>query len=706
MEKPSLSAAARRVAQLSEELRRWSRVYYNEGRQEVADALYDQRFAELEALERQYPMLRLADSPTRRVGAPPQSSFAAVGHFRPMLSLESGGDFGLVGDLLRRLAEAGQPEAALLAQPKIDGLSIELVYENNLLRTASTRGDGVVGDDVTANARVVGGIPHALEGLAPALVVVRGEVYMDRAGFLDLNRQLVAQGQDGFANPRNAAAGSLRQQDPFVTAGRPLRFFVFELVNADDLGLASDSDALGLLGQWGFPLTDDHLRLGRGAEFVRQAHADYLARRAELPFDIDGVALKVDDLALRGVLGQRSRTPRWAVAWKFPPRQEVTPVLDVVVQVGRTGKLTPVALLEPVDIGGVTVARATLHNFAEVARLDLRVGDWARMERAGDVIPRVAGVERQAPPERRGPAIVAPTHCPVCGAAVVRDEGGVNHRCPNSLGCPAQQKAALRHFVSRAAMDVEGLGGKNVEALWERGFLSDPPSLYALAARRDELAGLRGWGELSADNLLRAIAATRGASLERFIFALGIPGVGQETAKLLAQRLGSLEALVAAADGWRKPAKDRPAGLYLDDIPGLGPKTAEDIQRFFQTPQTRQTALKLAELVGPTWAEPPAERSQKTPLAGKTIVFTGRLEGLSRPQAKALAEAAGAKVAGQVSRSTDWLVLGENPGGKLAEARKLGVPTMALADFLALAAGRVADGPPPPTGLPLFDAGG
>ena len=511
--------AAERIARLSEELRRWAVQYYNDGQSEVADAVYDRAYIDLQALEEQFPDLRAADSPTRSVGAPLQSSFAPVNHFRPMLSLESKADFEIVADFLRRLAEAGGPGAKVLAQPKIDGLSVELVYQQGLLHTASTRGDGLVGDEITPNIRTNGDIPGQLQGDPPGFAVVRGEVYMDRPGFVALNKKLIEQGEAGFANPRNAAAGSLRQQDPAVTAARPLKFFPFELVNAQELGIATDHQAMRTLKNWGFTVTEDQLHLGSGEDFLLQVHTHYEQHREELEFEIDGVVIKADDIALRSAMGQRSRSPRWAVAWKFPPRQEVTVVRDVLVQVGRTGKLTPVALVDPVDIGGATVSRATLHNFNEVARLGVRIGDHVRMERAGDVIPKVVKVERQASPEKRGPEIVAPEKCPVCGSKVVIDESGAIHRCPNHLECPAQLMGAIKHYASRDAMDIEGLGDKSAEELFRLGFISDLPSLYRLHEKREGLTDLDGWGQVSVDNLLAAIEATKGKPLDRFIFA-------------------------------------------------------------------------------------------------------------------------------------------------------------------------------------------
>lgn len=675
--------AARRIAELGADLRKWAAQYYNDGQSEVADAVYDQAYAELQALEGQHPDLRASDSPTRSVGAPVQSTFAAVTHYRPMLSLESKADFEIVADFLRRLAEVGGVGAKVLAQPKIDGLSVELVYQQGLLHTASTRGNGDVGDEITPNIRTIGDIPKELTGDTPDFAVVRGEVYMDRPGFVELNKKLIRQGETGFANPRNAAAGSLRQQDSAITASRPLKFFPFELVNADELGLSSDHQAMQTLKNWGFAVTEDQLHLGAGADFLKDVHADYEGRREDLEFEIDGVVIKVDDLSLRGAMGQRSRSPRWAVAWKFPPRQEVTIVRDVLVQVGRTGKLTPVALVDPVDIGGATVSRATLHNFNEVARLEVRVGDRVRMERAGDVIPKVVQVEQQASGDKRGPEIIPPDSCPVCGTPVVVDDSGAIHRCPNHLECPAQLMGAIKHYASRDAMDIEGLGGKSAEELFRLGLISDLPSLYRLHEKREKLMDLDGWGQVSADNLLDAIKGTKGKPLDRFIFALGIQGVGKVSATDLARKYGSLETLAKAAMDWL-PKKQRDKGKqYLSDVHGVGDKMAADIQRFFNTPQTREAAGKLAAEVRPSWEE----AKGGLPLSGKSVVFTGSFDGYSRPKLQQMAADAGATASNSVGKGTDYLVAGTGGGKKADKARSLGVVIIDLNDFFELLGG-------------------
>lgn len=638
--------ASGRIAELSAELRRLNRLYYIENQSAVADAEYDRMLAELQELERAFPELALPDSPTQTVGAPPRSSFAAVEHYQPMLSLESKVEFEVVADLFKRLEQAGRKDAELLAQPKIDGLSVELVYRRGLFSIGSTRGDGAVGEDITPNLRTLADIPAHLPG-APERVVVRGEVYMDREGFLELNRGLVERGGEGFANPRNAAAGSLRQMDPTVTATRPLRFFPFELSNADELGMASDWEAMRRLVDWGFPAYPDDQKLGRGEEFIKEFHAAYDQRRDELIFEIDGVVIKVDDLALRRDMGTRSRTPRWAVAWKFPPRQEETEVRDVVVQVGRTGKLTPVALMMPVDVGGVTVSRATLHNFEIVKSLDVRIGDRVRIERAGDVIPKVVKVVKEGSP--RGEEIIPPTNCPICGSKVEKAQildrvvkrgaifkEGTNYLCPNHLGCPAQIEAALQHYASRHAMDIEGLGKKTVVEFREKGLLSDLPSIYQLKNHTGKIRRLEGWGDLSTDNLIKAIEKTRGATLDRFIFSLGIPNLGETSARSLATKIGSLEKIIKAAD-------EEYEKRNLKGLPEVSSKVAKNLVEHFSTYKRQQSLnntnlnaivsqLRKVNGIGPKTAKKLATKFQtlnKILAAADEQTKKDRLEGLN-----------------------------------------------------------------------------
>ena len=777
------SQAAKRIAELSARLRELNHQYYNLGQSEVADAVYDRMLAELQKLEAAFPDLAAADSPSQTVGAPLHSSFAPVVHYRPMLSLESKVEFSVVSDLFKRLEQAGRTGVDLLAQPKIDGLSVELVYRSGLFSVGSTRGDGAAGEDITPNLRTLADIPDHLPD-APDTVVVRGEVYMDREGFVELNRVLVERGGEGFANPRNAAAGSLRQLDPTVTATRPLKFFPFELCNAGELGMTSDHQALERLSAWGFPVDWDHQQKGQGPEFIQAFHADYDQRRDELPFEIDGVVIKVDDMALRQAMGERSRTPRWAVAWKFPPRQELTTVRDIAVQVGRTGKLTPVALLMPVDVGGVTVSRATLHNFQLVKEKDFRIGDEVRIERAGDVIPKVVEVVKKGNP--RGEEILPPTECPVCGGEVVRplieEKGdfvpGANHYCANHLGCPAQIERAIQHYASRGAMDIEGLGKKTVIEFRQRGLLPDIVSIYYLKKHKEEIVGLEGWGELSTNKLIAAIENTRGTSLDRFIFSLGIPNLGDTSARSLAEKLGSFEKIVAAAEeegtkqklrkvpgasldtaneiirffsskqgeeilnnsskykiedvlikikgikgGRAKPiiskfktlhatfqaAKEHVKRHHLKGLTGIADKpyipfigaiVAEAIADFFTQPETKKVALALAEEVQPAPVKG-AGQDQDLPWQGRSVVFTGALEGLSREKASDMVRALGGKVSSSVSKSTSLVVLGADPGSKADKARELGVEMIGLEEFQRRVAAAQSQAPEESPG-PLF----
>lgn len=709
----SPEAAARRVAELSAEIRRHNLLYYTHNQPEIADAQYDALLAELTEMEGRYPGLALADSPTRQVGAPPQTSFAQVSHFRPMQSLESKADPALLDDFLRRVEQAGY-RGDLLLQPKIDGLSVELIYEHGLLALGSTRGDGLTGEDITPNLRTIAAIPGLLTGAPAGQVVVRGEVYMDRAGFAELNRGLLEKDLEPFANPRNAAAGSLRQLNPLITATRPLSFFAFELVNAQELDLTSDHQALTTLGRWGFAVGQDHLRLGRGRDFLAGLHADYQARRDELAFEIDGVVIKVDDLAARQEMGARSRSPRWAVAWKFPPRQEITTLRGVVAQVGRTGKITPVALLDPVDVGGVTVSRATLHNYDEVHKLEVRIGDQVRVERAGDVIPRVAAVIA-------GP-LRPPNRCPSCGSKLARSqniatvpsyrkvkvvidgqpqdlyqkglreksEDGADLICPNALACPAQIEASIAHYAGRNGMDIESLGGERIAELLQKGFITDVVSLYSLSEKADVLAALKGWGEKSVRTLLDEIEKTRSKPLDRFIYALGIPSVGEVTARDLAHRFASVEELAQASED------------TLKKLPAVKAAKARNMSAFFAVPQTKEAALALAREVKPCAAG--KSKAAKGPLVGKHMVLTGTLSTLSRIAAKALATEAGALVSEGVSKNTDYVVAGENPGSKADKARALGVRVISEDEFLRLAAGGPASPPEAPPG-PLFQRG-
>lgn len=717
--------AAMRIDQLSKELRRHNRLYYVDNQPEISDAEYDNLLNELEELESLFPQLRVSDSPTQTVGSPIKTSFKPVQHFRPMLSLESKVDRVVVNDFLRRLLDYKAGSARLIAQPKIDGLSVELDFRNGLFWQGSTRGDGLTGEDITPNLRTLADIPNRLKGRYIERLVVRGEVFMSRNGFFELNKKLISLGIEPFANPRNAAAGSLRQMDPNITAQRPLNFFPFEICNAIELGLENDRDTFDLLDTAGFPIYRDHQHSGTSLEFLEKLHKDYEAHREKLPFEIDGIVIKVDDLALRERIGTRSRTPRWAVAWKFPPRQKRTIVRDIVAQVGRTGKITPVALLDPVDVGGVTVSRATLHNYNEVLRLGVRVGDTVRVERAGDVIPRVAEV-LPCP-------TLPPSSCPSCGTHLIRtvktdevirqktidilgitvmariegklpnkskpikdmpaanapdaepalrfflESEGADHICPNHFGCPAQALASITHFASRGAMDIEGLGPSRVEELMSLDLISDVVSIYALKEKQEQLADLKGWGEQSAGNLINAIAQTRGKTFDRFVFALGIPGVGEATARLLAQTFAGLKELIAASQ------------KNLEKLETVGPEVASKIVDFFAEPKNKNAALKLYDEIRPV----PAKKAEVGRLfAGLTVVFTGELQNLTRSQAEELVRNLGGKTAGSVAKSTGLVVAGPGAGSKLEKARGLGVEVIDEQEFQR----RIAEEGPGPQG--------
>lgn len=689
MAEKATQTPAQRAAWLARELREHNRLYYQDNRPSVSDAVYDGLLAELRALEEKHPELRTPDSPTQTVGAPATTSFAPVTHVKPMLSLDSSAERSAVEIFLRRLERIDAGEAGLLVQPKMDGLSVELDYRGGLLHTGATRGDGVTGEDITPNLRTIAEVPQALAGEAPERVVVRGEVFMAAQGFIALNRRLLEQGGEPFANPRNAAAGSLRQQDPTVTATRPLSFFAFELVNADELNVDSDSAAHELLAGWGFAPRPEHWHAGSGLEFIEAKHAEYMAAREGLPFEIDGVVIKLDRHDLRRQLPSQARYPLWAMAWKFPPRQEETTLRDIVVQVGRTGKLTPVALLDPVDVGGVTVSRATLHNFDEVKRLGVRVGDKVRIERAGDVIPRVVEVRENLP---RIPEV-----CPSCGTPVRRAhniktadtyrkkkglfekqgdtfapveevysklertvaEDGVDYLCPNALGCPAQVERSLVHFASRGAMDIEGLGPERVRQLRDNGLIQGIASLYSLEGARDRLAALDKWGEQSADNLIRSIEASKGKGLDRFYYALGIPSIGEVSARALAERFPSVEGL-AAAD----KAK-------LAKVPGLNSAQQLSLLEFLAQNTNLKQMRALATCVGPG----PVERGgDSLPLAGKSVVLTGSFDSMTRQEATALIRRLGGRPVGSVSKNTSLVIAAQDRGQtKLKRAKALGI---------------------------------
>ncbi len=662
------------LTHLRQQLHEHAHRYYVLDSPTIPDAEYDRLFRALQAVEAANPELVSADSPTRRVGAAPLPAFASVRHVLPMLSIRTETDTEASGALnfdvrVRRelaLTEAS-PAVEYVAELKFDGLAMSLRYEQGVLVQAATRGDGELGEDVTQNIRTIGQIPLRLDTAvpgalaAPPVLEVRGEVYMGRADFETLNERQRAVGQKTFVNPRNAAAGAVRQLDPAIAAQRPLSFFAYglgEVTPAEAGGpvFATHHGLLQTLKYWGFPVSSlATIALG-ATELV--AYYERIARQRDaLPFDIDGVVYKVNSLALQQRMGFVTREPRWAVAHKFPAQEQLTTVLAIDVQVGRTGKLTPVAKLAPVFVGGVTVTNATLHNEDEARRKDVRVGDTVVVRRAGDVIPEVVSVL----PEKRLPdatVFAMPTQCPVCGSAAVREEGEADHRCSGGLFCSAQRKQAILHFAQRRAVEVEGLGDKLVEQLVDSGVIRTLPDLYRLGLT--SLAALDRMADKSAQNIVDALQKSKQTTLPRFVFGLGIRHVGEATAKALARHFGSLDAIM-----------DAPLERLLE-VSDIGPVVAQSLRTFFEQTHNREVVAQL-RACGLHWAEgAPAERLP-TPLAGKTLVITGTLPTLSRDEAKDLVEAAGGKVAGSVSKKTHYLLAGLDAGSKLAKALELGV---------------------------------
>ena len=667
--------AANRLMKLAKLIARHDRAYHDRDDPEISDAEYDALVQEDRELEAQFPHLVRADSPSKRLGAAPTSSLAKVAHARPMLSLDNAFSDEEVADFMGRvrrfLSLPSDAEVVLTAEPKIDGLSCSLRYENGELVLAATRGDGAVGEDVTANVRTISEIPQRIED-APAILEVRGEVYMSKADFAALNERQEAAGGKIFANPRNAAAGSLRQKDPSITAARPLRFLAHgwgEL--SDPLGV-TQSEAMARLARFGFPVSDLLATVGD----IDAALAHYAAiekERADLPFDIDGVVYKVDRLDWQERLGQVGRAPRWGLAHKFPAEQAETVLEAIDIQVGRTGKMTPVGRLRPVGVGGVIVANVTLHNRDEIARLGLRVGDRVRIQRAGDVIPQV--VENLTREEPRAPYLF-PDHCPECQSEAVAEEGEVDVRCTGGLICPAQRIERLKHFVSRGAMDIDGLGEKSIVEFVDLGWLNGPADIFRLKTHRDALIGREGWKEKSVDNLIAAIEARKGFDPARFLFGLGIRHVGAVTAKDLMKAFSTIEALQAAATG-------EDAQAELSSVEGVGPVVAEALVDFFHEPHNREQLADLLALARPAQF---VSTARATTWTGKTIVFTGTLETMSRDEAKAQAERLGARTAGSVSAKTDLVVAGPGAGSKLKKAEELGVRVATEAEWAAIVA--------------------
>ena len=668
-----MSDAVQRIATLRSELHAHAHRYYVLDEPSIPDADYDRLYRELEALEAEHPELITPDSPTQRVGAPPDQAFAPIAHRVPMLSLSNAFGEQEVLDFDRRARERAEVEALrYVVEPKMDGLAVSLTYEDGQLVQAATRGDGRTGEDVTANVRTIRRLPLRLQGQVPQLVEIRGEIYMPLAGFRAMNARLEQAGGKPFVNPRNAAAGALRQLDPAVTAQRPLDIVCYALGALEGGALpATHTALLAQLESWGLPVSALNTPV-ENVEGCLERYRQLQVQRAGLPYEIDGVVYKVDELALRERLGQVARAPRWAIAHKFPAEEASTRLLDVEFQVGRTGALTPVARLDPVFVGGVTVSNATLHNMDEIERKDVRVGDRVVVRRAGDVIPEVARVILDDRPLDAQP-VPAPTHCPVCDSEVVRAEGEAVLRCSGGLVCSAQREAALRHFVSRRALDVEGLGDKLIEQLVTSGRVASPADLFTLTA--DELSQLERMGPKSAANLVAALERARDTELARLIFALGIREVGEVTAAALATAFGDLDPLMDA---------DEEALLAVPDV---GPVVARHVRSFFEQAENRAVIQSL-QARGLRWA-PVGNATVDAPqhLAGKTLVVTGTLEGMSRDEAKARIQQAGGKVTGSVSKKTDYLVAGADAGSKLAKAEALGVPVIDQAGLEAMLTG-------------------
>ena len=671
----SNAAAADRLASLRAELDRHSHAYHVLDAPTIADAEYDRLFAELQQLEREHPELRTADSPTQRVGAPPAPQFSQVVHSVPMLSLNNGFSDEDIFAFDRRVRDAlKQDTVDYAAELKFDGLAINLRYEDGLFVQAATRGDGTTGEDVTANIRTVRSIPLRLHGQHPPRVLeVRGEVLMHKADFARLNGRQAEAGQKPFANPRNAAAGSLRQLDSRITAARQLGFYAYGIGALD--GAAMPASHSGLLDWYltlGVPVSPQRAVVS-GAAGLLAYFAAVGARRAGLPYDIDGVVYKVNSAAAQQQLGFVARAPRYALAHKFPAEQAQTTVQDIEVQVGRTGAITPMARLLPVFVGGATVTNATLHNEEELRRKDIRIGDTVIVRRAGDVIPEVVGfVAELRPPDAR--EFVMPSACPVCGSAIVKPEDEVIARCSGGwTHCAAQRKGGLMHFVSRRAIDVEGLGEQLIEQLVDKGLIGSAVDLYRLEAA--QLAGLERMAEKSAQNVVAALEKSKHTTLARFVYALGIRHVGEATAKALARHFGSLDALLHGAT-WE-------AGIQLLEVADVGPVVARSISEFMSDPYNAAQVQAL-RAAGFTWSEGPHVQKAVSPLAGKSFVLTGTLPQLGRDDAAALIEAAGAKVAGSVSKKTAYVVAGADAGSKLIKAQELGIPVLDEAGLLEL----------------------
>lgn len=660
-----------RIRTLRKEINEHNYRYYVLNDPLISDGEYDLLLRELEALEAQHPELVTPDSPTQRVGAQPAEEFPTLRHRIPMLSLENAMDeeeLRAFDERVHRWLNVSG-DIDYVAEPKLDGLAVELIYENGVLASGSTRGDGVTGEEITSNLRTIRCLPlrlRSVERPVPALLEVRGEVFMTKAGFAELNQQRAAAGESLFANPRNAAAGSLRQLDPRITASRPLSAYCYQAGTIEGETFATHWDFLQALRQWGLPVNPE-IRRVRGIESAQEYYRELAEKRHDLPYEIDGMVLKLNAFALRQQVGIRSRSPRWAIAGKFPAQQATTIVEAIVPSVGRTGAITPVAKLKPVQVGGVTVTNATLHNQDEIDRKDVRIGDTVLVQRAGDVIPEVVKVIKEKRPSGAKPYRL-PEECPVCGHRVSRPEGEVVARCPN-LACPAQVKRRIEHFVSKNALDIDGLGTKLVNQLVETGKVRSVDDIYRLTY--EELMSLERMADKSVRNLLAAIESSKHNTFARFVYALGIRNVGEHLSRVLeAHFQGNLKRFMNTTRG------------ELEAIPEIGPIVAEEIVNFWSDSVNRDVVRNCLEL-GIT-LEPVAPRAETQSLKGKTFVFTGTLERFTRAEARALVEELGGRASGSVSRKTDYVVAGAQAGSKRAKAEALGVPILTEKEFLKL----------------------
>ncbi|HJO74986.1 MAG TPA: NAD-dependent DNA ligase LigA [Rhodospirillales bacterium] len=677
--------AAAELDALTEDIATHDKFYYQKDTPTISDSEYDALRQRLEAIETAFPDLARPDSPTGSVGAAPAAGFGKVPHNVPMLSLGnafSDDDVIEFVNRVRRFLGLDEDETVeIVCEPKIDGLSVSLRYENGKFVQGATRGDGATGEDITENLKTLSDIPKTLKDApqeTPKVLEIRGEVFMTRKDFAKLNKAQEKAEDKVFANPRNAAAGSLRQKDPGVTASRPLSLFAYAWGEVSEPVADTHWDFLEKLRQWGFP-TNPLAVLKGSVEGCLEFYTDTVEKRPGLDYEIDGMVYKVNRLDWQDRLGNVSRAPRWAIAHKFPAEKAETVLKDITIQVGRTGTLTPVANLEPVTVGGVQVSRATLHNEDEIARKDVRAGDAVIIQRAGDVIPQVVSVVLDKRPKGSKP-YQFPDTCPECGSLAIREDGEVAKRCTGGLICPAQRLERLKHFVSRNAFDIEGLGVKHIIAFLEDGLIETPADIFRLNDHIDDIAGRDGWGEQSASNLAAALDERRVIPLDRFIYALGIRQVGQANARLLAKQYGSLA-------GWRaemEAAQDRDGEAYLEltNIDGIGPSVADDLLGFCAEAHNRDVLDALGQLL--TVEDFEAPDTSSSPVAGKTVVFTGTLENLSRAEAKAKAEALGAKVAGSVSKKTDYVIVGTEAGSKAKKAADLGVATLTEQQWLEL----------------------